>query len=65
MKDSPRGPRRGNNPRPPIRPVKYPETLQICPLDPGLIFDKIVIDLGGLKPSHLGPPETPKTRSTN
>jgi hypothetical protein len=32
-------------------------TLKIRPLDPGLVFDKVVIDLGGLKPSHLGPPE--------
>ncbi len=36
-------------------------TLKIRPLDPGVIFDKIVIDLGGLKPSHLGPPEYPST----
>jgi Glycosyl hydrolase family 115/Gylcosyl hydrolase family 115 C-terminal domain len=33
-------------------------TLKVRPLDPGVIFDKIVIDFGGLKPSHLGPPET-------
>lgn len=33
-------------------------TLRIRPLDPGVVFDKIVIDLGGLKPSHLGPPTT-------
>jgi hypothetical protein len=32
--------------------------LRIRPLDPGVVFDKIVIDLGGLKPSQLGPPET-------
>jgi hypothetical protein len=31
-------------------------TLSVRPLDPGLVFDKIVIDLGGLKPTHLGPP---------
>lgn len=31
-------------------------TLKLRPLDPGVIFDKIVIDFGGLKPSHLGPP---------
>lgn len=34
-------------------------TLKLRPLDPGVIFDKVVIDLGGLKPSHLGPPEKP------
>ena len=33
-------------------------TLELRPLDPGVVFDKVVIDLGGLKPSHLGPPET-------
>jgi hypothetical protein len=33
-------------------------TLKLRPLDPGVVFDKVVIDLGGLKPSHLGPPET-------
>jgi hypothetical protein len=32
--------------------------LKLRPLDPGVIFDKVVIDLGGLKPSHIGPPET-------
>jgi len=32
--------------------------LKIHPLDPGVVFDKIVIDQGELKPSHLGPPET-------
>jgi Glycosyl hydrolase family 115/Gylcosyl hydrolase family 115 C-terminal domain len=32
-------------------------TLKLQPLDPGLVFDKIVVDLGGLKPTHLGPPE--------
>jgi hypothetical protein len=37
------------------RPGKH--TLKLQPLDPGLVFDKVVIDLGGLKPTHLGPPE--------
>ena len=32
-------------------------TLKLRPLDPGVIFDKVVIDLGGLPPSQLGPPE--------
>ncbi len=31
--------------------------LKLHPLDPGVLFDKVVIDLGGLKPSYLGPPE--------
>ncbi len=33
-------------------------TLTLHPLDPGVVFDKVVIDLGGLKPTQLGPPET-------
>ena len=33
-------------------------TLTLSPLDPGLVFDKIVIDLGKLLPTQLGPPET-------
>lgn len=37
-------------------------TLTVNPLDPGLVFDMIVIDLGGLKPAHLGPLETRSTR---
>ena len=37
--------------------TKGNHTLKLRPLDPGVIFDKVVIDLGGLKPSHLGPPE--------
>ncbi|RYD23079.1 MAG: hypothetical protein EOP88_05590 [Verrucomicrobiaceae bacterium] len=37
---------------------KGKHTLRIRPLDPGVVFDKIVIDLGGLKPTHLGPPAT-------
>jgi hypothetical protein len=35
-----------------------PHTLIIRPLDPGVVFDKVVINLGGLKPSQTGPPET-------
>ncbi len=32
-------------------------TLKLRPLDPGVIFDKVVVDLGGLPPSQLGPLE--------
>jgi hypothetical protein len=33
-------------------------TLKIWMVDPGIVLEKILIDLGGLKPSYLGPPET-------
>ncbi len=33
-------------------------TLHVWAVDPGVVMDKIVIDLGGAKPSYLGPPET-------
>jgi hypothetical protein len=33
-------------------------TLKIHPLDPGLVMEKIVVDLGGLKPTQTGPPAT-------
>ena len=39
--------------------------LKLRPLDPGLVFDKVVIDLGGLKPSQLGPPETEPVTTKN
>jgi hypothetical protein len=32
--------------------------LKVYMVDPGVVLDKIVIDLGGLRPSYLGPPET-------
>lgn len=33
-------------------------TLRIRPLDPAIVFQKIMLDMGGLKPSYLGPPES-------
>ena len=33
-------------------------TLKIAMVDPGLVLQKIIIDLGGLRPSALGPPES-------
>lgn len=42
----------------PVQVTPGQHTLKLRPLDPGLVFDKIVIDFGGLQPTHLGPPET-------
>ena len=40
------------------RPGRH--VLRYRPIDPGLVLEKIVVDAGGLKPSYLGPPESPR-----
>lgn len=38
-------------------------TLRIRPLTPGLVFEKILVDTGSMKPSFLGAPETLQSTS--
>ena len=42
-----------------------PHTLKFWALDPGLVLERLVIDGGGLQPSYLGPPESPRAASAS
>lgn len=43
-------------------PASGMQTLTICPLDPGVVLEKIVVDWGGYRPGYLFGEESPVSR---
>jgi hypothetical protein len=43
-----------------IHPLSAPghHVLKIWMIDPGIVLERIVVDMGGVRPSYLGPPES-------
>jgi hypothetical protein len=35
--------------------------IKLWRVDPGVVFERVILDTGGLKPSYLGPPESKKS----
>jgi PAS domain-containing protein len=41
-------------------PVAGTHTLKVWAVTPGVVLHRVLIDFGGLRPSYLGPPESPR-----